>query len=263
MPLRLGLTWCPPESVDLPTRIELARAAEEVGFDWLLHVGGQEDPHLAALVWAPVLMAATRRIEVVTTLHTRYLPPAVLARLGANMDVLSEGRWAWHVVAGPAEDPAGGLRPLTAPERDRHAAETVRAVKEIWRARGGELDFDGEFYRLSGRLPGPHPVRQPRPPLFTGELAPAVVSECDYALVPLAQVDAALVQRLAGRVVATVEATAPAAELAERLLAVHRRTGLHGFQLRPTGWSADRLRALGEVFTYLTEAGARTEPGTS
>ncbi|MET8944154.1 LLM class flavin-dependent oxidoreductase [Streptomyces sp. NPDC004542] len=185
-----------PDVLDVNVQMELARTAEQVGFDFLFYADGyighgeanarigHGEPRLSAPVWAPVAMMATSHIGVATTLHTRYLPPAVIARLGANLDRLSGGRWAWNIVPGTKDDPLIGLPPLEHSQRYAHAAEAVRAVKAIWDAGDGEVDFEGEFYRFKGSMMGPRPVQKPYPLLFNAGVSPAgqdlIASECDY-----------------------------------------------------------------------------------
>jgi hypothetical protein len=60
-------------------------------------------------VWASLVIAATHNIGVVTTLHARYLAAVVIARLEANLDVMSRGRWGWNVVPGAKAGETGPL----------------------------------------------------------------------------------------------------------------------------------------------------------
>lgn len=185
-----------PDVLDPTVQAELARTAEEAGFDFLFLADryqvisdassriGHGDPFLSANLWAPVLMTATSRIGVATTMHTRYLSPAVIARTGANLDTISGGRWAWNVVPGTVDDDFMGVPPLPHDDRYRYTAEVVRLVKAIWAARGAHVDLSGEFHELSGRMMGPHPVQRPAPPLFNAGVSVAgrelIAAECEY-----------------------------------------------------------------------------------
>jgi dimethylsulfone monooxygenase len=185
-----------PDVLDPTVQAELARTAEEAGFDFLFLADryqvisdassriGHGDPFLSANLWAPVLMAATSRIGVATTMHTRYLSPAVIARTGANLDTISGGRWAWNVVPGTVDDEFMGVPPLPHDDRYRYTAEVVGLVKAIWAARGSHVDLSGEYHTIRGRMMGPHTVQQPAPPLFNAGVSPAgrqlIAAECDY-----------------------------------------------------------------------------------
>jgi alkanesulfonate monooxygenase SsuD/methylene tetrahydromethanopterin reductase-like flavin-dependent oxidoreductase (luciferase family) len=185
-----------PDVLDPQVQARLARAAEDAGFDFLFLADryqvisdassriGHGDPFLAANSWAPILMAATSRIGVATTMHTRYLSPAVIARIGANLDTISGGRWAWNVVPGTVDDELMGVPPLPHEDRYRYTTEVVGLVKALWAARGDRVDLSGEFHSLRGRMMGPHIVQQPAPPLFNAGVSDAglelIAAECDY-----------------------------------------------------------------------------------
>jgi dimethylsulfone monooxygenase len=214
--LRFGLMWfnsptpyltsaaaahANPQVLDVQTQIVLARAAEQANFDFIFladtYVGhgehnariGHAEPRLYSPVWATVLATATKHIGIASTLHTKYLAPAVIARMGANLDVVSGGRWAWNVVPGTLDDAIVGMPPLDHARRYAHAAEAVRAVKALWAARGEPVEFNGDFHRFSGRLIGPHPLQEPWPLLFNAGVSPAgqglIATECDYGFFTL------------------------------------------------------------------------------
>ncbi|MDF2826121.1 MAG: luciferase-like monooxygenase, partial [Mycobacterium sp.] len=214
--LRFGLMWfnsqtpyltsavaakSNPPVLDVNTQIVLARAAESAGFDFLFladtYVGhgehnariGHAEPRLYSPVWGAVLATATEHIGIASTLHTKYLPPAVIARMGANLDVVSGGRWAWNIVPGTMDDAIIGMAPLDHAERYAHATEAVRAVKALWQSRGEPVEFEGDFHQFSGRLVGPHPIQEPWPLLFNAGVSPAgqqlIATECDYGFFTL------------------------------------------------------------------------------
>ncbi|MBY8885459.1 LLM class flavin-dependent oxidoreductase [Streptomyces sp. PTM05] len=193
-----------PDPFDVDAQMDLARRVEDAGFDYVFFADGyiphgenswrigHAEPHMSAPVFAPVVMAATRHIGVVTTFHTRYFPPAVIARLGANLDVLSGGRWGWNIVPGWKPDELA-LLGITVPDSShetRYAttAEAVEAVKRLWAARGEQVDFEGEFFRLHGKMISPHPVQDP-PCLFNAGVSPVaqelIADTCDFAFTPL------------------------------------------------------------------------------
>ena len=72
-------------------------------------------------------------------MHARYLSPVVLARLGANLDVLSGGRWGWNIVPGSKGSEAklfGITDQIEHDERYAVVAETLAAVRALWGAKG-------------------------------------------------------------------------------------------------------------------------------
>ncbi len=213
-----------PDVLDIREHTVAARAAEAAGFDYLFLAdsytanapaniaSGHGEPRLYAPIWAAALLAATEHIGVVSTLHMGYLPPVVIARMGANLDALGGGRWAWNAVPGAK---AGERDLFGLPEyadydaRYRMSAEAIRLVKEHWAAGIGErVDFEGEFFRSQGAMAGPRPVQQPFPPIFNPGVSPAaidlIVAEADYgftAIVDDLDEVAATARRLADRAV--------------------------------------------------------------
>ncbi|MGI8330472.1 LLM class flavin-dependent oxidoreductase [Actinomadura scrupuli] len=206
-----------PDVLDVDVQIELAQTAESIGMDFLFfadgytHHGehsarvGHGEPCLFSPVWASAVMAATRHIGVITTMHTRYLPPAVIARIGANLDVLSGGRWGWNIVPGSKASEAALLGIEDVEDHDARyemAAEAVEAVKAIWAADGAEVDFKGRYHTVQGTPRGPGPLQRPWPALFNAGVSPAgqklIASTCDYAFLSvsedLAKVSAPLAQ---------------------------------------------------------------------
>jgi alkanesulfonate monooxygenase SsuD/methylene tetrahydromethanopterin reductase-like flavin-dependent oxidoreductase (luciferase family) len=176
-----------PDILDPNTHIELARTAEDAGFDFVFfadgytHHGadnarvGHGEPCISAPIYAPIVMGATQHIGVVTTLHARYLNPVVLARIGANLDVLSGGRWGWNIVPGAKGSEArlmGMSQDIPHDELYAVVEETLRAVRTLWAADGEPIDFRGKYHQLEGTPRGPYPVQE-SPVIFNAGVSPA------------------------------------------------------------------------------------------
>jgi alkanesulfonate monooxygenase SsuD/methylene tetrahydromethanopterin reductase-like flavin-dependent oxidoreductase (luciferase family) len=164
-----------PDILDLEAHVALARAMESAGLDFLLIPDGYaagsdeasavgfQDPSTHAVIWAAPLMLATRRIGVMSTMHTTFLHPVHLARFGGQLDALSGGRWGWNIVAGnrPNEARLFGYDGL--PDHDLRydmADECVRAVDALW-AVNGAISHHGAHYNIEGRMRGPRPAVRP------------------------------------------------------------------------------------------------------
>jgi alkanesulfonate monooxygenase SsuD/methylene tetrahydromethanopterin reductase-like flavin-dependent oxidoreductase (luciferase family) len=187
-----------PDVLDVDSHVALARTAEDVGVDFVFfadgytHHGehnarvGHGEPCVSAPIWAPVVMSATRHIGVVTTMHARYLSPVVLARLGANLDVLSGGRWGWNIVPGSKGSEADlfGIDVGAHDERYAMVTETLLAVQALWGARGRPIEFTGRYHQLRGTPRGPYPV-QDSPVIFNAGVSAAgqefLANHADYA----------------------------------------------------------------------------------
>jgi alkanesulfonate monooxygenase SsuD/methylene tetrahydromethanopterin reductase-like flavin-dependent oxidoreductase (luciferase family) len=176
-----------PDILDINTHIELARTAEDAGFDFVFfadgytHHGddnarvGHGEPCISAPIYAPIVMGATEHIGVVTTMHARYLSPALLARFGANLDVLSGGRWGWNIVPGSKGSEAklmGLMDEIPHDEMYEVVEETLRAVRALWDADGSPVHFDGKYHQFDGTPRGPYPV-QKSPVIFNAGVSPA------------------------------------------------------------------------------------------
>lgn len=159
----------------------VARQAEDAGFDsiWVSdHLfldwskyGGPDDQQGAMECWTTMsaLAAATERVRVGSmALCNDFRNPALLAKMIATLDLLSQGRVDVGMGAGwyePEYDVAGIEfdRPGRRIARLGEAVEIVRRLLE-----GEELTFEGRHYDIAGAVCRPRPVQDPRPPLWVG-----------------------------------------------------------------------------------------------
>lgn len=176
-----------PDVLSIRTHVELGRACEETGLDFLFIPGGWSPygpasvaarfqyPGVMAQMLGALLIQATERIGVVTTLHTTYHHPVQIARTGATLDVLSGGRWGLNVVTGFKKVEGGmfGVEDVGHDDRYLMAEEFLQALHVLWDAEPGTpVDFAGRFYRISGPAPGPQPVQR-RPLVINAGSSPA------------------------------------------------------------------------------------------
>jgi dimethylsulfone monooxygenase len=92
-----------PDVLDVHNHVRLAQAIEAVGVDFTLIADGYapaseensrigfQDPSTNAVIIAVPLMMATSRLGFISTMHTRFLHPVVIARWGAHLDWVSGG----------------------------------------------------------------------------------------------------------------------------------------------------------------------------
>lgn len=181
--------------------LEMARAAEETGFDslfiadtWSGHQreaerAGHQSPKYLAPYLAMALFAVTEHLGVITTMHTSHHRPAHVARAGATLDAFSGGRWGWNVVTGfgDAEARLFGETGLAGHD-DRYAAaaEFVEVVKRFW-TEDEPIDHRGRFHTAQGRMKAPRPVQRPTPLLVSAGASPAgmafAAEHCDQLVV--------------------------------------------------------------------------------
>ncbi len=163
-----GLTW------DLWRRI--ARATEDLGYeslwrsDHFLSLGGPgEREALETFISFVVVAEETERIRfgpLVCSMTFRH--PSLLARMAAQIDVLSGGRFICGMGAGwnLREHQAFGLPFPDVAERMDRLEESVQVVQALW---GDEpATFAGHHYQLQEATCYPKPVQRPLPVLVGG-----------------------------------------------------------------------------------------------
>jgi alkanesulfonate monooxygenase SsuD/methylene tetrahydromethanopterin reductase-like flavin-dependent oxidoreductase (luciferase family) len=160
------------------TILERTLAAEAAGFDsvWLMdHLAAPAAPeHDTFEGWtlAAALAVRTTTIRIghlVTCDPFRH--PAVLAKMAATVDVLSDGRLelglGWGSVERELETYGIGAGPPKA--RAARMRETIEVLDLMFA--GEPFDHDGTV-ELRGAIGRPRPVQLPRPPLHIGGAGP-------------------------------------------------------------------------------------------
>jgi F420-dependent oxidoreductase-like protein len=115
------------------------------------------------------LAAQTERLRVgVMVTGNTYRHPAVLANMGATLDIISRGRLDFGIGAGwnETESEMYGI-PLPPPgPRIRALGEACEVIRRLWTE--DYADFDGAFYSLKRARCEPKPVQKPYPPFVIG-----------------------------------------------------------------------------------------------
>jgi F420-dependent oxidoreductase-like protein len=107
------------------------------------------------------------RIGLMVTGNT-YRHPAILANIGATVDVISNGRLEFGIGAGwnETEHNAYGI-PLYSPgERIRRFGEACEVIKRMWTETAPS--FEGKYYQIKDAYCEPKPVHKPYPPFVIG-----------------------------------------------------------------------------------------------
>jgi F420-dependent oxidoreductase-like protein len=115
------------------------------------------------------LAVLTRRIRVGTIVSgNTYRHPAVVAKMAANVDVMSNGRLVCGMGAGWQENEhaAYGIEFYSVGERLAQLDEACRVLKALWTEE--RASFAGRFYRLDDAPLMPKPVQRPHPELMIG-----------------------------------------------------------------------------------------------
>jgi F420-dependent oxidoreductase-like protein len=163
-----GLTW--------ERWFRVAERVESVGLDSLWRsdhffsvMGRTERDSLEAWTSLTALAQRTRRITfgpLVSPMTFRH--PALLARMAAAVDLLSDGRLVLGIGAGWNEDEhaAYGITLPPLKERMDRLEEGIKVMRALWK--GGPVDLEGHYYALHGATARPRPPRPSGPPLLIG-----------------------------------------------------------------------------------------------
>jgi probable F420-dependent oxidoreductase len=160
-----------------------ARTTESLGYHFLAvsdHLALTRDVYaqypapfydpFALLAW---LSGITTRIELATTVAILpYRSPLHLARLGANLDRLSGGRFILGVGVGWAREEFEVLG-VPFEKRGAIADEYLEALLELWTK--DEASYDGRFVRFENVQTGPRPLSTPHPPIWVGGVSDAAL----------------------------------------------------------------------------------------
>jgi alkanesulfonate monooxygenase SsuD/methylene tetrahydromethanopterin reductase-like flavin-dependent oxidoreductase (luciferase family) len=157
---------------------ERAAAAEALGFHsvWLMdHLAAPAMPEadtLEAWTVATALAARTSRIRIGhLVLCDAFRHPALLAKMAATLDVVSDGRLELGIGWGSVDQElrAYGFTTDGPAVRAGRLAETLDILRLMFGGR--QFDYEGRYYRLAGAIGRPVPA-QGRVPLHVGGAGP-------------------------------------------------------------------------------------------
>ena len=169
----------PQYGTDVATVRETAREAERLGYDslWL-------EDHLQSWIGDPrrethecwttlsALAEATQRIRLGTLVTCQsYRHPALLAKMAATVDRLSDGRLELGLGGGwyAAEYERFGYEFREPPaERLRQLAETVEILQGLWTDDAYSHEGEHIDVTLESAFCEPRPVQDPHPPIWIG-----------------------------------------------------------------------------------------------
>jgi F420-dependent oxidoreductase-like protein len=153
-----------------------ALRVETLGFDsvWFVDhlqpVVDPRGPYFECWTAMAALAASTSRVRLgqMATCNA-YRPPALLAKMAAGIDAMSDGRLDLGLGAGwfEAEHIAWGYDFPAAKVRIDRLEEAVAVILRLW-ASGADApaSYEGAHYRLDRVTMAPRPVQEPHPPLW-------------------------------------------------------------------------------------------------
>lgn len=158
----------PSEHGALPALMETAKLVESLSFDAAFvfdHPALHADPWIALSGMATV----TSRVRLGSAVNCNgYRHPALLARLGADLDNLSQGRLIFGIGSGwlAWEFAAFDLEFRSVPQRQAALEEALQIIEGVW---GDEpFTFNGAYHHVEKLRIMPPTLQQPRPPIMIG-----------------------------------------------------------------------------------------------
>ncbi|ALS77892.1 alkanesulfonate monooxygenase [Planococcus kocurii] len=182
------------EDENMPTTFDYAKqvvqSAEKWGYDITLiaelnlnDIKGMAADSLEAWSTAAGLAAVTEKIEIMTAIRPAFHNPAVTAKMAANIDQISNGRFTLNVVSTWWAEEARqyGGQFTEHDERYDRTDEFLQIVKGMWTEE--EFSFTGKYYDVQNARLAPKPVQRPNPILYAGGESPrgkkSIVDACD------------------------------------------------------------------------------------
>lgn len=172
---------------------QVTQRAEELGFSTTLiaelnlnDIKGPAEPILEAWTTAAALAASTKSIEIMTAIRPGFRNPAVVAKMAANIDQISHGRFTLNVVSAWWAEEAReyGMDFVQHDERYARTAEFLAILKGMWTQERTSLQ--GKYMHVEEAYLAPKPVQKPWPTLYAGGESPAakelIARECDAYL---------------------------------------------------------------------------------
>ncbi|WP_147196754.1 pyrimidine utilization protein A [Pantoea sp. CCBC3-3-1] len=165
--------------------------AEHYHFDFALSMiklrgfGGKTefwDHNLESFTLMAGLAAVTSRIEIYATAAALTLPPAIVARMAATVDSISNGRFGVNLVTGwqkPEYDQMG-IWPGDDyfARRYDYLTEYVSVLRDLWGT--GKSDLKGEFFTMNDCRVSPQP-QKPMKVICAGQSDAGMAFSAKYA----------------------------------------------------------------------------------
>jgi FMNH2-dependent dimethyl sulfone monooxygenase len=151
----------------------MAQVAEDLGYDYGLAPARFIASHgwefqQEATICATVLATRTKRLKLISAVHTGLWHPAMIAKQLGTLDVFSNGRLAVNILSGwfKGEYQAFGVPWLEHDERYRQSEEFIQVLRGLWTQE--RFTFKGDFFRINDAWLVPRPVSTPHPEIFQG-----------------------------------------------------------------------------------------------
>ena len=178
-------------------------------YDHLMPIFGDPDgPTFEGWTLLSALACQTERLRLgLLVTSNRFRPPALLAKIAATVDVVSDGRLDFGIGAGSRpsvpmarrEYDAHGLAYDTFSDSVANLDEALTVIRRLW-SETEPFSFQGQQIQLREAFGNPKPIQRPHPPIVIGgrssALLKVVARQADVWNIPGGDLDDA-VQRSA------------------------------------------------------------------
>jgi F420-dependent oxidoreductase-like protein len=172
--MKFGLFF-PQVGIPFPLIRERAQLADRLGYDSIFFVdhmwsrGLPDMDHLEAWTVMSATAAITERLKIGTlVLCNSYRNPALLAKMAASLDAVSNGRLIFGIGAGWMDEEyrAYGYPFPSVRTRIEQLDEGLEIIKRMFRE--PRATFQGKYYAVADAANNPKPAQQPHPPILIG-----------------------------------------------------------------------------------------------
>ena len=153
---------------DIAFNIELAELADQIGVEGILYpiryigrIGGTEakSGQLDPLAIVSAMAMKTSNVHLIAAILPSFIHPVTLAKAGATLDVISNGRFHINLVSGwfKSEQETFGIEWIKHEDRYRRSYEYLQIVKGLWTE--DNFNFAGDFYKIQNGSLNPKQVQ--------------------------------------------------------------------------------------------------------
>ncbi len=176
MSIKFGIQIEPQLGFDYASVEQIALEGEKVGYDSIwssdhFFLDDKSEERNCMECWALLAALAVKttklRLGTLVTCNS-YRYPAVLAKMAATVDMISNGRLFFGFGAGwkEIEYNAYGIRFPPLKERMDRMEEAIQIIKLLWTE--SKPNFKGKYYSIENAFSAPKPVQKPMPPILIG-----------------------------------------------------------------------------------------------
>ncbi|NPE08478.1 MAG: LLM class F420-dependent oxidoreductase [Asgard group archaeon] len=200
MTVKFGIQIEPQMGFEYKTVEKIALEAEKFGYDsiwssdhFFLDDKSEDRNCMEAWTLISALAAVTKKIKLGTLVTCNsYRYPAVLAKMAATVDMISNGRLIFGFGAGwkEMEYNAYGIPFPSTLDRLYQMEEAIEIIKLLWTE--PKVTYDGKYYQIKDAFSAPKPVQKPWPPIMIGGMGEKVLLKmvakhadyCNFILKP-------------------------------------------------------------------------------